>query len=185
MEHHIMKYQHICTRVLVILLAFSICGTAEFAQALQTASPAQSTTTAPQTNPQDQQTPAVQNPPSTPADLPNAPSDTTAPAKQSTTPSTPTTVIFPGGEQAAPSQNQSQSGTPTQQQPLGTAAAEKGVTRGGAASRPAGTAIAGTKQRQSRSFLIKLGAVAAAGVALGTVYALTKGTGSAPPGAAR
>jgi cytoskeletal protein RodZ len=182
-----MKYQHICTRVLVLLLAFSICGAAEFAQALQTASPAQSGTTAPQANPQDQQTPTIQNPPATPADLPNAPStNSTQPAGQATpTPSTPTTVIFPGGEQSTPAQDQSQTGTQTQQQPLGTAAAEKGVTRGGAASRPAGTAIAGTKQRQSRSLLIKLGAVAAAGVALGTVYALTKGTSSVPPGAAR
>jgi cytoskeletal protein RodZ len=181
-----MSSQHIFTRVLILLLAFSICGTTEFAQALQAASPAQSGTTTPQSTSQDQQTPAVQNPPATPADLPNAPStNSTQPTGQATTPapSTPTTVIFPGGEQSTPTQDQSQPGTQTQQQPLGTAAAEKGVTRGGAASRPAGTAIAGTKQRQSRSFLIKLGAVAAAGVALGTVYALTKGTGSVPPGA--
>ncbi|MCU1308361.1 MAG: hypothetical protein JWN45_3056 [Acidobacteriaceae bacterium] len=180
-----MKYQQVCTRVLVLLLAFSICGTAEFAQALQAGSAAQSGTTTPQATSQDQQTPAVQNPPATPSELPNAPStNSTQPAGQGTTPtpSTPTTVIFPGGEQAAPTQNQSQAGTQTQQQPLGTAAAEKGVTRGGAASRPAGMAIAGTKQRQSRSLLIKLGAVAAAGVALGTVYALTRGTGSVPPG---
>jgi cytoskeletal protein RodZ len=179
-----MTYRHVCTRMLVLLLAFSICGATELAQALQSASPARSSATAPQANSQDQQTPAVQNPPATPSDLPNAPStNSTQPADQATTPapSTPTTVIFPGGEQAAPAQDQSQTGTQTQ--PLGTAAAEKGVTRGGAASRPAGTAIAGTKQRQSRSLLIKLGAVAAAGVALGTVYALSKGTSSTPPGA--
>jgi hypothetical protein len=92
-------------------------------------------------------------------------------------------VIFPGDEQAAPAQQiQSQTGKGTQQQPLGTAAAEKGVTQGGAASRPAGNAIAGTKQKQSRSFLIKMGAIAAAGVALGTIYALTRGTSSVPPG---
>jgi cytoskeletal protein RodZ len=181
-------YQHVCTRILVLLLAFSICGATEFAQALQTASPAQSGTASPKSTSQDQQTPTVQNPPTTPGDLPNAPStNSTQPAGQATTPapSTPTTVIFPGGEQSTPAQDQSQTGTQTQQQPLGTAAAEKGVTRGGAASRPAGTAIAGTKQRQSRSLLIKLGAVAAAGVALGTVYALTKGTSSTPPGAVR
>jgi xanthosine utilization system XapX-like protein len=34
-----------------------------------------------------------------------------------------------------------------------------------------------------RSFLIKLGAIAGAGIALGTVYALTRGTSSTPPGA--
>jgi cytoskeletal protein RodZ len=180
---YLMKYQHVCTRMLVLLLAFSICGATEFSQALQTASPAQSGATAPQANSQDQ-SPTIQNPPATPSDLPNAPStNSTQPADQAPTPapSTPTTVIFPGGEQAASAQDQSQTGTQTQ--PLGTAAAEKGVTRGGAASRPAVTAIAGTKQRQSRSLLIKLGAVAAAGVALGTVYALTKGTSSTPPGA--
>jgi hypothetical protein len=34
-----------------------------------------------------------------------------------------------------------------------------------------------------RSFLIKLGAIAGAGAALGTIYALTRGTSSLPPGA--
>lgn len=69
--------------------------------------------------------------------------------------------------------------------PLGTAAAEKGQTAGGAASRPAGVAIAPAKQKRSRSLLIKLGAVAAAGAAIGTVYALSKGTSSVPAGAVR
>jgi hypothetical protein len=69
--------------------------------------------------------------------------------------------------------------------PLGTAAAEKGQTAGGAASRPAGVAIAPAKQKRSRSLLIKLGAIAAAGAAIGTVYALSKGTGSTPAGAVR
>jgi hypothetical protein len=175
-----MKFQEICTRVLVLLLAISICGTAELAQALQTASPAQPANTQNTT-----ETPAAQNPPATPADLPNAPStDVAKPAGQTNvTPSVPTTVIFPGGDQATPAQqDQSQAGSTTRQQPLGTAAAEKGVTQGGAASRPAGNAIAGTKQRQSRSFLIKMGAIAAAGVALGTIYALSRGTSSVPPG---
>jgi hypothetical protein len=67
--------------------------------------------------------------------------------------------------------------------PLGTAAAEKGQTAGGGASRPAGVAIAPAKQKRSRSLLIKLGALAAAGAAIGTVYALSKGTSSTPPGA--
>jgi hypothetical protein len=67
--------------------------------------------------------------------------------------------------------------------PLGTAAAEKGQTAGGGASRPAGVAIAPAKQKKSKSLLIKLGAVAAAGAALGTVYALSRGTSSTPQGA--
>jgi hypothetical protein len=69
--------------------------------------------------------------------------------------------------------------------PVGTAAAEKGVTRGGAASKPAGTAIAPAKQRQVRSLLIKLGVVAAAGVAVGTVLGLSKGSPTTPPGTSK
>jgi hypothetical protein len=68
-------------------------------------------------------------------------------------------------------------------EPLGTATAQRGRTAGGAASKPAGTAIAPAKQRQVRSILIKLGAIAGAGIALGTVYMLTRGTSSRPPGA--
>lgn len=67
--------------------------------------------------------------------------------------------------------------------PQGAATAETAPTLGGAASKPAGAAIAPAKQRQMRSFLIKLGAIAGAGIALGTVYALTRGTSSTPPGA--
>jgi len=65
--------------------------------------------------------------------------------------------------------------------PVGTAAAPYEPTMGIAASRPAGAAIAPAKQHQVRSFLIKLGAIAAAGAAIGTVYALSKGTSSTPP----
>jgi hypothetical protein len=70
-----------------------------------------------------------------------------------------------------------------QQEPEGTAAARAARTIGGPASKPAGSAIAPAKQRQVRSLLIKIGAIAGAGVALGTVYALTRGTPSKPPGA--
>jgi hypothetical protein len=67
-------------------------------------------------------------------------------------------------------------------EPVGAAAAEKGSTAGGAASKPAGTAIAPAKQGQVRSWLIRIGAIAAAGAALGTVYALSHKTPSNPPG---
>ena len=66
------------------------------------------------------------------------------------------------------------------QEPLGTATAEGVPTVGGGASRPAGEAIAPAKQSQRHSWLIKLGLIAAAGVAVGTVYALSKGTSSHP-----
>lgn len=68
-------------------------------------------------------------------------------------------------------------------EPVGAAAAERVPTAGGAAAKPAGVAIAPAKQHQTRSLLIKLGAVAAAGAALGAVFALSHSTSSTPPGA--
>lgn len=68
-------------------------------------------------------------------------------------------------------------------EPVGAATAESVPTTGGAAAKPAGVAIAPAKQHQTRSLLIKIGAVVAAGAALGTVYALSHGTSSTPPGA--
>jgi hypothetical protein len=66
------------------------------------------------------------------------------------------------------------------QEPLGTATAEGVPVVGGAASRPAGEAIAPDKQKQRRSLLIKSGLIAAAGAAGGIVYGLSKGTSSKP-----
>ena len=99
-------------------------------------------------------------------------------------------TIYEGNPQNAPTpqtttvqQQQNQQEQP--KQPLGAATAGTVATEGGGASRPAGTAIAPAKQHQVRSFLIKLGAVAAAGIAIGTVYALSKGTPSVPPNSGR
>jgi len=89
--------------------------------------------------------------------------------------------------QQAPAPTTTSDTSLTQQQqpavPLGTATAQQGATRGGAASKPAGEAIAPAKQRQARSMLIRLGLVAAGAAAVGTVVALTRGTSSVPPGA--
>ena len=68
-------------------------------------------------------------------------------------------------------------------EPVGAATAESVPTSGGAAAKPAGVAIAPAKQHQTRSLLVKIGAVVAAGAAVGTVYALTRSTSSTPPGA--
>ncbi len=87
----------------------------------------------------------------------------------------------PGAAQSS-NQKRNQENVNTQE-PQGTAAAEAAKTRGGAASKPAGAAIAPAKQRRTRSLLIKLGIIAGAGAALGTVYALAKGSPSRPPGA--
>ena len=94
----------------------------------------------------------------------NAPQSTSSPAQQ-------------------PSGNQQQEAAPAGQKPVGTAAAESVPTSGVAASQPAGTAIAPGKQRRTRSIIIKVGALVGAGVAVGTVAALTLGTSSKPPGA--
>ena len=51
-----------------------------------------------------------------------------------------------------------------------------------AASQPAAVAIAPAKQRRVRTIVIRLSAIAGAGVAVGTVAALTRGTPSKPPG---
>jgi hypothetical protein len=69
------------------------------------------------------------------------------------------------------------------QKPVGTAAAESPNVSGIAASQPAGAAIAPAKQRRARIIVLKVGAIVAAGVAVGTVAALTRGTPSKPPGA--
>ncbi len=92
------------------------------------------------------------------------------PATQNT-PATPSTPASPPAQ------------TPPPQQPKGAAAAEVQRSTGTAASTPSGAAIAPAKQRRSRSLLIRLGALAGAGIAIGTVVALSSGSPSKPPGA--
>jgi hypothetical protein len=76
-----------------------------------------------------------------------------------------------------PSQNQQQNNG---SQPVGTAAAPYEKTEGIPASRPAGAVLAPAKQRRTRSFLIKVGIIVGAAVAIGTVVALSKGSPSRP-----
>jgi hypothetical protein len=64
--------------------------------------------------------------------------------------------------------------------PVGAAAAPAETATGVAVSRPAGAAIAPGKQRRVRSLLIKIGVVVAAGVAVGTVAALSHSSPSRP-----
>jgi len=68
------------------------------------------------------------------------------------------------------------------QQPQGAAAARVLHTTGAATYQPAGAAIAPAKQRRSRSFLIRMGVLAAAGIAVGSVIALSSASSSKPPG---
>jgi hypothetical protein len=89
-------------------------------------------------------------------------------------------------DQSQPSPtSQSNPQSPSQgktREPVGTAAAEQERTTGIAASKPAGTAIAPAKQKRVRMILIKVGALVGAGVAVGTVAALSSGSPSRPPG---
>ena len=176
-------------RALAVLLAFAMAGTTEVAQACQAVTPAQSQQ---QTTDQAQQQPAQTQPSQPPQTTPTPENTSATPAVKENNASDPTHVPAPAEVLPnAPSATQDQNNAPAansqtkDQQPLGTAAAEKGQTRGGAASKPAGIAVAGKKQNQSRGILIKVGAVLAAGAALGTVYALSRGTSPVPPGAVR
>ena len=64
--------------------------------------------------------------------------------------------------------------------PVGTAAAPVAKPTGVAASRPAGAVIAPSKQRRAKSIVIRVGIIVGAGVAIGTVAALSRGSSSRP-----
>lgn len=89
-----------------------------------------------------------------------------------------------GGQQSDQSAATTAAGSQQQQssqKPVGTAAAPPEGAAGVTASRPAGAVIAPAKQRRSRAILIRVGLLVGAGVAIGTVLALTRGTPSQPP----
>lgn len=80
-----------------------------------------------------------------------------------------------------PQPGSAQNGTdpaPSDQKPLGVAAAPYTRPTGVAGSRPAGAVIAPARQRRVRTILISIGVVVAAGVAIGTVAALSHGSPS-------
>jgi hypothetical protein len=85
--------------------------------------------------------------------------------------------------QSAAAQNQDQNQDQEPQRPVGTAAAEAPKTKGVTAAQPSGIAIAPAKQRRVRTIILRVGAIVAAGAAVGTVIALTEATPSRPPGA--
>jgi hypothetical protein len=89
----------------------------------------------------------------------------------------------PTQDQPAPAQPVQAAPQPTTPKPEGTAAAGTNPATGVAASQPAGMAIAPAKQHRTRTLVLRTGAILGAGVALGSVVALTQGTPSKPPGA--
>lgn len=187
-----MKIQSTSAKILSATLTALLCVTPEmWAQSPQPQS----------SQPQNSQ-PTTQNAPSQPGSVPNQGQNppSNQPANSGTTvnpsqgPLAPVTT-YPeasGTEQNEPPPDLNpqtvtvpEAPKPKQQpsQPVGAATAEKVPTAGGAAAKPAGAAIAPAKQHQTRSLLIKIGAIAAAGVAAGTIFALSRGTSSKPPGA--
>jgi outer membrane biosynthesis protein TonB len=162
---------------------------------------AQQTSSQPQSTQQQQNSqpaPPTAQPVTTPDQASPAPQP--APAGTTVNPSQPPlqpVTTYPGANETQQDQqantpaedqkaNAPEAPQPKQQpsQPVGAATAERVPTAGGAAAKPAGAAIAPAKQHQTRSLLIKIGAIAAAGAAVGTIYALSRGTSSTPPNAA-
>lgn len=83
------------------------------------------------------------------------------------------------GTQPPPAQTPPAQQTQTPE-PVGTAAAPAETPVGTAVSRPAGAAIAPAKQKRRRTFLIRVGLIVGAAVAVGTVVALSKASRSRP-----
>lgn len=121
---------------------------------------------------QQQTTPVPQQGGAAPSIPPPWPNPNSSEGQTPNLPSAPSTSQQP----AAPQANQPSGNSA----PVGTAVApyEKGI--GVAASRPAGVVIAPAKQRRSRSFIIKVGLLIGAGVAVGTVAALAHASPSQP-----
>lgn len=153
-------HRQLLVKCMVPVVAFTLCGLPEIAQA-QEPSPSQQSGTSVDPSKGPLEPIPTQN-------LPNSPG-AERPAENPDMTQTPQPATPAPQPKAAPFQ-----------EPLGTATAEGVATVGGGASRPAGAAIAPAKQNQRRSLLIKLGAIAAVGVASGTIYALSKGTSSKP-----
>jgi|SRR5580658_7219762 hypothetical protein len=90
-------------------------------------------------------------------------------------------------DDSLPDAPQSQSAqTPGQQPastPSGAAGAKAANVKGAPVAQPAGAAVAPVRQHGHRSFLIKLGLVAGAGIAAGTAVALSERSPARPPGA--
>lgn len=190
-----MPLKQISLRSLAVILSALLCNAPQYIAAQTAPSAPQSTqqtqdpnSQSPDSTVQQKDTPASnQQNGSTrfdPAQAPLAPVPSARPSETSTVPpDAPSEVQRSQQEQSTASTPQPKPAQPERTNPLGTATAQQGATRGGVASRPAGEAIAPAKQRQVHSLLIKLGLVAAGAAAVGTVVGLTRGTSSVPPGA--
>lgn len=160
-------HQKLLTKIMVLITGFVLCGVPEYAQAWQ-----QQESGSP-VNQQEQQNGTAIDPSKGP--LQPVPSQN-EPGTVNNQPTAPEgyTEALPATPAPQPRAEQQM------QQPLGAATAEGVPVVGGAASRPAGEAIAPDKQKQRRSLLLKVGLIAAVGIAGGVVYGLSKGTSAKP-----
>lgn len=88
---------------------------------------------------------------------------------------------LPDAPQPQPAQTPQQSS----QTATGAAAAKAATVKGSPAAQPVGAAVAPPRQKGHRSLLIKVGLLAAAGIAVGSVVALSERSPTRPPGSAR
>ena len=156
--------------------------------ALQSAPAVFAQSAAPEAN-TDLQQPVASTPAATSAPANPAPDSATSSGSQGTSPAPQTPdpqtqdikelLRVQQTKEAAKTQNPERDAL---QEPQGAAAARVQPTTGTAASQPAGAAIAPARQKRSRSFLIRLGVLAGAGIAVGTVVALSSASPSKPPG---
>ena len=158
-------HQKIFTSFMTLVLGLVLCGAPECAQAWQ-----QEGAPTPQSAQQDQSNTTIDpsKGPLQPVPTQNQQTDQNGQMPESYTEALPATPA----PQPKPEQQM--------QQPLGAATSEGVPVVGGAASRPAGEAIAPAKQKQRRSLLIKIGLIAAVGVAAGVVAGLSEGTSAKP-----
>jgi hypothetical protein len=70
------------------------------------------------------------------------------------------------------------------QSPSGAAGAKAANAKGAPVAQPAGAAVAPARQHGHRSLIIKLGLLAGAGIAVGSVVALSERSPNRPPGTA-
>jgi cytoskeletal protein RodZ len=115
-----------------------------------------------------------------------------APAAESSSSQTQTTsdplpdAPQPQSSSAQGQPSQAQTAQPQQdstQTPSGAAGAKAANVKGAPVAQPVGAAVAPARQRGHRSLLIKIGLLAGAGIAVGTVIALSEKSPTRPPGA--
>jgi hypothetical protein len=83
----------------------------------------------------------------------------------------------------APQAQSAQTQPGQQPAPSGAAGAKAANVKGSPVAQPVGAAVAPPRQRGHRSFLIKMGLVAGAGIAVGSAVALSQRSPARPPGA--